>query len=115
MNTSLPPTVLPPDWTAARDKAYCDAHGGAHDLDSLFVEVFQAGRKLGDTLNTVLAGFGASVDGVTTSEKLFALENIVRADSLSDNHLACLGAVFYAGTPLSNLSESSGFTLATVS
>lgn len=97
MNTSLPPTIIPPDWTDAKDRAFVEQSGGDNDLDTLFAEVLHARRHLGDTLNTVLAGFGASIDCRLTIEKLFMVENIVRADSLSDNHLAwVLEAVFYA-------------------
>jgi len=82
MNTSLSPTLLPNDWTAAKEKAFCDAHGGARDMDSLFAEVLRARRKLGDNLNNVLAAFEASVEGCSVAENLFMLENIARADTL---------------------------------
>ena len=92
MRSSLQKITIPADWDTVKDVAFIEENSTfGEDLEGLLIKVFLGARKLGDALNSALGFFGINdLVKASNEEKLFALENVIRSDPVSDSYLAQL-------------------------
>lgn len=90
MNTSLQHITVPADWDTNKDMAFIrENHEYGETFDELLLEVFVRVRQLGDAVDSALAFFDTEkLAGESIAQGVFALENIVRSDPLSESYLS---------------------------